>query len=120
MKFALATQRWDEDTFVVSASGEIDLCTAPEFERELLEAFECGAVGVVVDLRGTTFLDSSGLNVLSRGQKLLRTRGGQICVVCTNANVKKVFEITGLNRLCPIYASFEEAIECCRAPAVAA
>lgn len=48
---------------VVSVSGEIDIATAPQVD-EALARREPGETAVVLDLRGTTFLDSSGIRVL--------------------------------------------------------
>jgi anti-sigma B factor antagonist len=69
-----------------------------------------GATLVVVDLTETTFIDSTGLGVLIRGVERAQTEGGRLTVVCTDPNMRKVFEVTGLNRVFPIYSTREEAL----------
>ena len=47
---------------VVALVGEIDLSTAPDFETALRERLAAGPVRL--DLRGLSFMDSSGIRVL--------------------------------------------------------
>jgi anti-sigma B factor antagonist len=43
--------------------------------------------------------------------KRLRPAGGQLALVCTDENITKIFEITGLDRVFPIHSSREEALD---------
>ena len=70
-----------------------------------------GAKEVVVDLSDTTFIDSTTLGVLVGGVKRLRPNGGQLSLVCSDRNITKIFEITGLDKVFPIYATRDEAVE---------
>jgi anti-sigma B factor antagonist len=92
-------------------TGEVDLYTAPEFKQQLLDAIGQGARHVVVDLSDTTFIDSTTLGVLVGGIKRLRPEGGQLSIVCSDRNITKIFEITGLNRVFPIHESRADALE---------
>ena len=58
------------DVLLVEVSGEVDMSTSPRLE-EVVAATPDQAKRVVVDLSGVTFLDSSGLNALVRGQRQL-------------------------------------------------
>jgi anti-sigma B factor antagonist len=64
---------------------------------------------IVVDLEGVDFLDSTGLGVLVGGLKRLRSHGGDLSLVCTQARILKVFEITGLTTVFAISPTVEEA-----------
>jgi anti-sigma B factor antagonist len=44
--------------------GELDIGTGPELEQAVTRALEDGCREVVLDLSGTTFLDSAGLGAL--------------------------------------------------------
>jgi anti-sigma B factor antagonist len=111
MEFAVSTKWLDTDTFVVSLRGEVDLYTAPAFERDLQNAIQLGAMRVVVDLSETTFFDSSGLDVLVSGRKRLSELGGEISVICNDPKIQKVFEITRLDRVFPIHGSIAQALD---------
>ena len=111
MNFDIKTEQLDDDTYVISLSGEVDLYTAPEFKQQLLDVIGQGGKDVVVDFSDTTFIDSTTLGVLVGGVKRLRPTGGQLSLVCSDRNITKIFEITGLDRVFPIYASRTEAVD---------
>ena len=111
MNFDIKTEQLDGSSYVISLSGEVDLYTAPEFKQQLLEVIGQGGSDVVVDLSDTTFIDSTTLGVLVGGVKRLRPSGGQLTLVCSDRNITKIFEITGLDKVFPIYATREEAVE---------
>ena len=111
MNFDVETEQIGPDAYVVSLTGEVDLYTAPEFKQQLLDVIGRGAKDVIVDFTGTTFIDSTTLGVLVGGVKRLRPGGGQLSLVCSDRNITKIFEITGLDRVFTIYATRAEAVE---------
>ena len=82
----------DDATVVVLVVGEVDLATSPQL-RECLMALD-GVV--VVDLRGVTFLDSSGLNALIGGKKHLTGQGGTLRLQGAQPHVRHVFDVMGM------------------------
>ena len=114
--FAITTKAWGTETMVVSVLGEVDVVTAPDFAAELLRAVELGAT-VVVDLTETTFLDSSAIHALLGGSERSQASGGQVCVVCSNPSLKKVLEITRVDRVLDVYATLEQATSARRSAA---
>ena len=110
MNFDVKTEQVGGDGYVIALSGEVDLYTAPEFKQQLLDVIGKGAKEVVVDFSDTTFIDSTTLGVLVGGVKRLRTNDGQLSLVCSDRNITKIFEITGLDRVFTIYPTREEAV----------
>ncbi|HXV56375.1 MAG TPA: STAS domain-containing protein [Gaiellaceae bacterium] len=110
MNFDIKREQAGEGVQVIALTGEIDLYTAPEFKQQLLEVIGQGAKHVVVDLTDTTFIDSTTLGVLVGGVKRLRPEGGQLSIVCSDRNITKIFEITGLNRVFPIHETVDDAL----------
>jgi anti-sigma B factor antagonist len=49
-------------------------------------------------------------NVLVAADKRLRAAGGSLGLICTDENLRKIFEITGLDQTMPIYGSRDEAL----------
>ena len=111
MNFDIKTERLDDNSYVIALAGEVDLYTAPEFKQQLLEVIGQGAKDVVVDFSDTTFIDSTTLGVLVGGVKRLRMNEGQLSLVCSDRNITKIFEITGLDRVFTIYGSRDEAVD---------
>ena len=110
MNFDVKTDKVDNETYVISLTGEVDLYTAPEFKQQLLNVISEGGKDVIVDFSDTTFIDSTTLGVLVGGVKRLRPTGGSLALVCTDDNITKIFEITGLDRVFPIHSSREDAL----------
>jgi anti-sigma B factor antagonist len=95
---------------VLAISGEIDLSKAPDLRERLVTIAASGASLAVVDLTEVTFLDSTALGVLVSGLKRMRSSGGDLRLVATRPNLVKVFEITGLLDLFPLFESRAEAV----------
>ncbi len=111
MNFDIKTEQLGDGGYVISLAGEVDLYTAPEFKQQLLEVIGQGAKHVVVDFTDTTFIDSTTLGVLVGGVKRLRPAGGSLALVCTDENITKIFEITGLDRVFPVHGTSDEALQ---------
>ena len=110
MNFDIKTEQLDETSYVIALAGEVDLYTAPEFKGQLLDVIAKGAREVVVDFSNTTFIDSTTLGVLVGGVKRLRPNGGRLSLVCSDRNITKIFEITGLNKVFDIYETRDAAV----------
>ena len=87
----------------MAVAGEVDLSTAPELKQALLETIEGGARRVLVDLSHATFIDSTTLGVLMGAVKRLRPAGGELAIACNDPNIRKIFEITLLDRIFEIF-----------------
>ena len=110
MDFSFSTEKVGNEVHVISLTGEVDLYTAPDFKQELLRVIGERPKHVVVDFTDTTFIDSTTLGVLVGGVKRLRPEGGQLSLVCSDRNITKIFEITGLDRVFTIYETRDEAL----------
>jgi anti-sigma B factor antagonist len=95
---------------VVAVFGSVDLTTAPDLRNQLAEFIDDGVTCIITDLTGTDFLDSTGLGALVSALKRLRTRDGEIRVVCAPGHVRKVFEITSLDRVFSMYDTVDAAL----------
>jgi anti-sigma B factor antagonist len=115
MNFAVNTEVVDEGIAVIDLKGEVDLYTAPEFKQHLLGQVENGVLKVIDDFTDTTLIESTTLGVLVGGVKRLRPVGGQLLLVCSDRNIIKIFEITGLHRVFEIHGTRVEALEAARA-----
>src|ERR687895_611372 len=96
--FEIADRKVDDDTHVVAVSGEIDLFTAPEFKQRMSAPIDAGRSNLVVDLSGTTFIDSSSLGVLIGAHRRLKLRGGSLVVVWLDSIVGTVARAADFDR----------------------
>ena len=91
--------------------GQADLHTAPELRAAITTAIDGGATALVVDLSEATFIDSMTLGVLLGAVKRLRPIGGRVSVVCTDAHIRRIFEITLLDRVFTLHREPSAALD---------
>lgn len=96
--------------WVVSASGEIDVASAPELRGVLVEASSRGFGHIALDLTKVDFIDSFGLGVLVGALKRVRTHGGDLRVAVQPGAVRRALELTGLDRAFHLVDSVDDAI----------
>lgn len=101
----------DGSVCTVVLEGEVDVYTAPALKDRLVSLIEDGCVNVIVDLDKVSFIDSSGLGVLVGALRRARERDGAVRIVCARENILKIFRITGLDKVFPIFADTAEARE---------
>jgi anti-sigma B factor antagonist len=104
------------DVMVVVVEGEHDIYTAPTLRERLDEALARGG-GIVVDLAGATFVDSSVLGALldARRRALEAERGFVVSVGDTvEPGVQRILDITGLVPVLPVLRGRDQAIEAAR------
>ena len=89
---------------------EADLHVAPDLRDRISSAISDGAHELVVDLTETTFVDSMTLGVLLGGMKRLRANGGRLRLVVARPDVRRIFEITLLDRVFPLHTTRAEAL----------
>lgn len=90
---------------VVAVQGELDLFTAPRLHEALVQAIALGAHSVVADLADVTFIDSTALGVLIDASKQLRVCDGSLAIAGPNGSVRRVLELTGLDRIIDVRAT---------------
>jgi anti-sigma B factor antagonist len=108
MEFAVGTTEQAGAT-VVAVRGEVDLYTAPELKSALLAAAESGAERVLVDLRETTFIDSTALGILIESRARLANKEGFL-LVSPGLETRRALEISGLDRHFAVHDSLDEAL----------
>jgi anti-anti-sigma factor len=106
--FSIRIDRADE-TAVVVLEGELDIATTPGAEEELRRVELNGARVIVLDLRGLTFMDSTGLRLLVSADARARDAGHRLVVVRGPEAVHRVLEITGLDGKLDMVADPAEA-----------
>jgi anti-anti-sigma factor len=83
----------------------------------MMSSINRGGIHLVVDATGVTFMDSSGVNALVRARERAERLGGSIHVVTTARPVRRVLEVTQLDRVLALVPSMEDAFACLSHPA---
>lgn len=77
--------------------GEFDLASAERVERELQRVEDERPERIVFDLRGLTFMDSTGLRLIAGADARAREAGRRLTIVQGPDAVRRVFSITRLD-----------------------
>ena len=81
---------------VVRVSGEIDISAKSLFQERLDDVIDAHDDDVVVDLAEVSFIDSTGLFVLSQARQRLETAGRKLMIARPSRAVTRVLELAGL------------------------
>jgi anti-sigma B factor antagonist len=101
-------ETWREPgCFLIALRGEWDLYNRPELESALRAAEASGERVVALDLSRATFIDSSVLGALVEARKRLDEQS-RIAVVAADRQIRKVFEITGLDSVFALHETLDE------------
>lgn len=90
---------------VLAVGGEIDLATAPQLRRRLIELVNGGCRNLVVDLSKVGFIDSTGLGVLVGARRRIKEAEGDLVLVIPQDTIRALFRVTGLNEIFTIVDS---------------
>src|ERR1700761_2255138 len=97
-------------TTVVTAAGEIDLTNAEGLRDALLSALNAGALGLVVDMTATTFIDSAGVTALVRASRRARDSGATVRLAVAAPSILRVLNLVGIDQLIKVRPSVAEAL----------
>jgi anti-sigma B factor antagonist len=95
---------------VAEVAGEIDLRTAETLRTRLLGLADAGFGQIVVDFAQVRFCDATGLGILVAVRNRLRERDGDLRLTRVRPAQRRIFRITGLDRLFALHDSVEDAV----------
>lgn len=99
------------DVAVLAISGSVDIYSSPELRGELKATLEKRTPRVVVDLKGVTFVDSSGLATLIEALQKTNEYQGKLVLCSLGTPVLAVFQLANLDTIFDIRESREAAIK---------
>lgn len=92
-------------------STELDHHITNEVRDEIDDILMSKSVkNIIFDFKNIKFMDSSGIGVIIGRYKKVSNEGGKVLVVNVNARVKKIFNLSGMNKIIGIYDTYEEVV----------
>lgn len=95
---------------ILTLSGELDLSVVDELGRALDEALARGGHGLVVDLIGVGFCDSSCLHALLSAARRAHSEGRGFGLVAVSPAIVRPVTVLNLSQALPISASVGDAV----------
>jgi anti-anti-sigma factor len=81
--------------------GEVDMATIGHLRERMDDALADGEGHVILDLRGTTFLDSKGLHLAVDTDAWAARTGREFTIIAGPPAVQRTFEVAGLTDRLP-------------------
>jgi len=96
--------------YMVGVSGELDQSTADQLRQALADAIGQPPAGVLVDLSNCHFIDSTGLSLLVEAKRRLAEDQRGFAVCCPDADVRRLLELTGIDRAVGLFDAKDDAV----------
>lgn len=96
------------DWVSIEVEGEVDLATVEDLE-EAIESVHAGrAGGLVVDLTGSSFMDSTGLKALVMAHRRFSAENRPFAIAVSGGPVSRLLDLSGVNTTIRTVTSVEE------------
>lgn len=93
------TFKEDKNIWNINLSGDLDIYTSKDLKKEITLAFEDKNEDIQIDCCDLDYIDSTGLGVLMSIYKEVKEKDKNIYILNAKPNIRKIFEITELDKL---------------------
>jgi len=102
----------DGGILVVRLRGELDHHAVENIRDEIEQELVSNHYrGLVLSFRGIDFMDSSGLGLILGRYRSVSQRNGRMALCEVSASLQKIFELSGILKVVPLYHSEESALQ---------
>ena len=91
----------EDRTATILPVGELDIATAPVLDGQVAELRDAGFRHLILDLRGLSFMDSTGVRSILKYHSLARNDGFSIELIQGSRAIQRAFEVTGTTAQLP-------------------
>jgi anti-sigma B factor antagonist len=97
-RLVVSVESRNDGSIAVVLEGELDLDVCDSLERALEALSTETGEHLVLDLRALRFMDSTGLRAIVSMARRVERQGGSLRLIQGPAQVRRVFELTGMDR----------------------
>lgn len=99
-----------KNNLLVQFKGELDHHTTEDARQKIDQLyFDKKIKNIILDLRGLTFMDSSGIGLIMGRYKNCLEKNGRLAIVSDSVYVDKILRMSGLLKIINLYPTIEEA-----------
>ena len=103
----LKTKKWN-NWYIISITGQFVLKNLTAVRTAFEETVKADEPLVLLDLSDASHLDSSAITLLINFSKKIKTKNGKLLAYGANKDMAEIFSIVGLDRIVPLYSSFND------------
>lgn len=104
------TSREENGIAVFELKGRVDSSGASQMDNALQNALSSGQYKLVLEMSGTSYINSAGLRTLADILTQCQANGGSLKLVAPSPKVERVLKIIGFDRFFKLYESVAAAI----------
>lgn len=109
-KWSTEIVEYDKAVFKVKAVNIFDLDHTDDFWIICKTIISGGAIKMIIDMDSLEFIDSSGITVLIKIAKFLRSHKGDVILLRVPPRIKSIFKPIKLERFINFYDTEDEAV----------
>lgn len=94
---------------VIAVSGDIDMHTSPELRKELLRFVHSRVSPLIVDFKGVSYIDSSGIATFVESLKGMMSYGGKLKLISIPERIMEIFCFAKLDKVFEIHGDVHDA-----------
>ena len=100
----------DQKNLVIEfMATELDHHIANEVRDEIDDILMSKPIkNIIFNFRNINFMDSSGIGVIIGRYKKISNDGGKVMIINANDRIKKIFNLSGMNKIINICDTYEE------------
>ncbi|MCF8563675.1 anti-sigma F factor antagonist [Alicyclobacillus tolerans] len=100
-----------DGVLVIRLAGDLDHHAAEDIRNEIESQLEQTRYRyLVLSFRGIDFMDSSGLGLILGRYRSVAQRGGKMALCEVNSPLQRLFELSGILKILPVYETEEHAV----------
>ncbi|GAB4277922.1 MAG: hypothetical protein Kow0080_29210 [Candidatus Promineifilaceae bacterium] len=107
MTITIETQ--ESDTALIIVDGRIDQTQTPQLEQELNHLLENGRNRLIINMAGTTYINSGGLRTLVSAWRKAREANGDVVLFGLPQRIADIFVMVGFDKVFRIVNTQTEA-----------
>jgi len=93
MKLSVKVQKKKDGSIVILPSGSITSENARLLDDKLSEALKKVKKGIILDMKGVDYIDSTGLSIIIRAKQVLELKGSPLVITQLQPDVKRIFNV---------------------------
>ena len=93
-----------KNNLFIRLNGDLDMHTVPEFKKTVSKELKKNNFeNLILFFKEVDFIDSTGIGAILGRYRNLKSKNREMILVGLRPQVKKVFELSGLLKLMPVY-----------------
>jgi anti-sigma B factor antagonist len=112
MSLDIRSSKIAPDILVVQLAGNLTLVPENQISQPFIaDLLDSSARKLIVDLAGIEHMDSSGVQLMVQCSSVVKNAGGSLLLASASPRVARLFQITRLDSILPLYPTVASACE---------